>query len=280
MKRVLSIDWDYFINATAKQRSYLFPDGCNESISYKLQDFIWNTHYSSSLKNELRSISILKDDYELIHYIIQKFVNRHSHTDPNNLYTKLMSVAISHKWIYDFVMQRIDKDEEFEVYNIDFHHDMYCYKTNGEEVNCGNWVNCLLEKRPNMKYYWVKREDSDSRVIGGEVDCKTKPIEELKDLDFDYVFICRSDCWSPPHLDNYFETLWALSVKYLPVDIKGRIMSCRKITELTELENHYAHELALSKGMIKYPNANCPQCGAVIPEGSSSLFCYKCSKGK
>ena len=36
MKRILSLDWDYFVNATAAQRYTLFPDGGNENISYEL----------------------------------------------------------------------------------------------------------------------------------------------------------------------------------------------------------------------------------------------------
>lgn len=224
MKRILSIDWDYFINATDVQRYMLFPDGGNENISYELQDFIWNSRYANP---KLKTIGVLKNDYELIHDMLRKFTAKCLLNSSEN--TEALC-TVSHKCIYYFIMQRTDKDEEFEVYNVDFHHDMYCYKTREQEVNCGNWVNCLIEQRPNTQYYWIKREDSDDEVIGGyKVPCEVKTLEEIKDLDFDYVFICRSDCWSPPHLDNYFETLWSLMMKHILVEVESRATKCRKM---------------------------------------------------
>ena len=228
MKRILSLDWDYFIKATSTQRLMLFPDGGNENISYELQDFIWNSRYSGS--PEIRSIGILKDDYETIHKMLSWFTHKYQYSEVSNTHKKML-VTVSHKWIYDFIIQRTKCKEHFEVYNVDFHHDMYNFRTHDEEVNCGNWVNCLMEKRPNMQYFWVKREDSDIRVIGGDpAPCDIKSIRDIERLEFDYVFICRSDCWSPPHLDNYFETLWVLQNQCMPVEIEDYVKKCRKVS--------------------------------------------------
>lgn len=236
MKRILSIDWDYFINATAVQRVLLFPDGGNENISYTLQDFIWNSHYSSPASAELRNIGILAIEYNTIHNILRKFIDKYLYSNVANPHREVL-VTVSHRWIYDFIIKRTKKNEEFEVYNVDFHHDMYNLKTKDQEVNCGNWVNCLFEKRHRMNYYWVAREDSERKVLGGEpVECKSIDLKDLENLDFDYVFICRSDCWSPPHLDTYFETLWALIYRYMPVEIEHKVSKCRKYAPLTEVE--------------------------------------------
>lgn len=246
MKRILSIDWDYFINATAVQRGTLFPDGGNENISYELQDFIWNSHYNGYGSKELRDINILKNEYVLTHGILTKFVEKYLNSKVANPYREML-VTISHRWIYDFVMQRTKSKEKFEVYNVDFHHDMYHLRGSEDEVNCGNWVNRLLEKRPNMQYFWIKREDSDTDVLGGEkAPCEFNSIEEIKDLDFDYVFICRSDCWSPPHLDTYFETLWVLTRRYMPVEIENRAMQCRKVSVMSDIEKRFKEQIALS----------------------------------
>ena len=234
MKRIISFDWDYFIKATAFQRDVLFPDNGDENISYVTQDFIWDSKYRCS--PEIKNIGILKNDYNTANHILSKFVEKYLYSKVANPYQEML-VTISHKWIYDFIMQRTKKGEEFEVYNVDFHHDMYNFRSGDEEVNCGNWVNCLREKRPKMKYFWVKREDSETHVLGGEtVDCEFKSLEEIKDLPFDYVFICRSDCWSPPHLDTYFDTMWALVRQYMPVEIKDRAMWCRNVNAFSDIK--------------------------------------------
>lgn len=218
MKRILSIDWDYFINATALQRGLLFPDGGNENLSYALQDLIWDSRYSCGGNEDLRSIGVLKNDYSTVSNLIHRFTMRYLHS---GLHDSRMLVCISHKWIYNFVNESTTSDEEFELYNVDFHHDMYDLKVGDEEVNCGNWVNYLFKSRPNMQYFWVKREDSDTEVLGGEsVHCNMRSIDDLQGLKFDYIFICRSDCWSPPHLDFYFKALWVKSIQYTPV--RGR----------------------------------------------------------
>lgn len=247
VKRILSIDWDYFINATAIQRGMLFPDGGNENISYALQDFIWDSRYSGS--PELKDIGILQDDYFTAHHILYQFMRRCTLNMANSY--REMLVTVSHKWIYDFIMQRTKGKEQFEVYNVDFHHDMYNLQSSDEEVNCGNWVNRLLEKRPNMKYFWIKREDSETEVLGGKkVPCKFKKLKDIEDLPFDYVFICRSDCWSPPHLDNHFERLWLKPRQYMPVEVENRVMQCRKVNVLSDIEQKYKEEVALAKSII------------------------------
>lgn len=236
--RILSIDWDYFINATATQRALLFPDGGNENISYTLQDFIWDSRYSGS--PELKDIDILRDDYFTAHHIIFNF---YSEAYPR----RVMMVTVSHRWIYDFIKQFTKKNEQFEVYNIDFHHDMYNFRNEEGEVHCGNWVNCLFKERPNMKYFWIKREDSDTELpIGRRPPCETKKLKDIEDLSFDAIFICRSDCWSPPHLDNHFDRLWIEAKQSMPVITEDRVTTCRKVSILSEVEEKYKEQLAIS----------------------------------
>lgn len=196
MKRFLSVDWDYFIGATAIDRLRFFPDGGNENLPDSLRDYIWDSHYIHPELREMKVIPEYKDFLNLC----------------KNFRGECM-IADSHKHAFDFIMDNTSPDEEFVVYNIDFHHDLYDYKTsNGERVNCGNWVTVLREERPNMKYIWIRRDDSDISTTGGvKVKAEFMPFSVLlmtirNNFDglFDYLYLCRSAVWSPPHLDDKF----------------------------------------------------------------------------
>ena len=190
MKKFLSIDWDFFIDADFDQRSLLFPDGGDENSS--LSKYIWDSLYRNP---ELTKVGV--SDYGTLLTILNNFSGQCYFAD-------------SHRYAYDFIMDRTSPDEEFEVYNIDFHHDLYNYRTGNERVNCGNWGTILREDRPNMKFIWVKKPDSDPMTIGNfEVDCDMWDIEQFREYikhnpDFDFLYMCRSSIWSPPHLDKYF----------------------------------------------------------------------------
>lgn len=53
---VLSIDWDYFIDADIETRMQLFPDTPSEKYSVSLQNFIWSSRYSS--EDDLIRVSV------------------------------------------------------------------------------------------------------------------------------------------------------------------------------------------------------------------------------
>lgn len=247
MKKILSVDWDYFIGATAEQRALYFPDGGNETLPPTMQKLIWDSRYSSN-PEVFRNIGILKRDYYILLDILKRFSFEYL-SDHNKVKLSQVLAMISHSWIYQFVINRTDPDEEFEVYNIDFHHDMYHYRTRENEVNCGNWVNCLLEHRPNMKYYWIKREDSETEALGGEVSCSTKTIDDLRDMDFDYVFLCRSDCWSPPHLDSFFSNLWETMVRYMPIEIEKSVRPLRQVDYIDPVLEEFKKQVMLNPTM-------------------------------
>lgn len=192
MKRFLSIDWDFFIDADMTQRCTMFPDGGNENLPDSLRDYIWDSRYRIPA---LREIGL--KEYKSFQFICKTFKGH-------------AFVADSHKWMYDFVIENTEPDEEFEVYNIDFHHDLYNFRTSGGEVNCGNWATLLLRDRPKMRYKWVKCDTSDLNAGDEEVKCEKMTMAVLSMLfpypadSFEYLFICRSAVWSPPHLDPKF----------------------------------------------------------------------------
>lgn len=200
MKIFISLDWDYFIKATAEDRASLFPDGGIENLPESVKSVIWDSHYSgkSALK-KVRTVSELTD--------IKKYI-------AGNKFEEALVVE-SHRYMYDFVMRSTDEDSVFKVINVDFHHDYYQFgeEDEFEEVNCGNWVIKLLKKYKNMKYTWVCREDSDldtdfeiPECVSIETDLN-KVLSEISKEDELYIFLCRSDMWSPPHLDSKFTAL-------------------------------------------------------------------------
>jgi len=194
MKRFLSIDFDYFVGCSAKERAALFPK-MDETYSFEEQSALWRAAYKKTLE-KLAGITI-HPDFKVIEGVCRN-------------YRGISMVEDSHKHIYQWIMELTGEEEAFEVYNIDFHHDMYCLRLGEEKVNCSNWARVLKEERPQMQYYWIKREDSEEKALGGKVEAETKPLACIKELSFDYLYLCRSSVWCPPHLDRYFTHLFAI----------------------------------------------------------------------
>lgn len=231
MKRFLSIDWDFFIGATATQRALLFPDGGNENLHTTLHKYIWDSRYANP---ELSDIKV-SPEYNTLLKICKDFDGQ-------------CLIADSHRFAYDFIMENTTPDEKFEVYNIDFHHDLYDYRTGDEIVNCGNWVTILREDRPNMKYVWVKCDDSDTMTIGNvKVKAEMMSLNLFTILfrhgiseDFDYLYLCRSAMWSPPHLDPKFVQAAKILMKKCPTKYEQGIDKPRPYEVPTDFSEYLA----------------------------------------
>lgn len=183
--RILSIDFDYFVDTDMNTRLMYFPDG-NDNLSIEMNKFIWDIHYRD--KEDLKNIGIIKDYDTMCEFL-------------NTLKTGRFLYADSHREIEKFFSE-IRPDEDLELINVDFHHDMFV--TGGNELDCGNWLRFLVELKPDAKITWIRREDSDTDSLFGEF-----PYNHTSDIskvhgEFDLVFICFSSPWSPPHLYDKF----------------------------------------------------------------------------
>lgn len=200
---VLSIDWDYFIDATSDERLLLFPDGGTEDVSLSLSNYIWAIRYAeSSINKELGVCDKCIEDIGIRENELL-YIYRCLSFAKNNA---LITISDSHADIYDFLIESNPNPcKQFNIYNIDHHSD--CYNI-GNDVNCGNWVNRLDDKGYINSYTWIKNSDSDNSLVKSTLSCETKEktilIDTLNDIDWDYIFICRSSVWSPPHLDLDF----------------------------------------------------------------------------
>ena len=186
--RILSIDFDYFVDTDMDTGLIYFPDG-NDNLPVKMNRYIWNRRYD--FKEELKNIGVIKDYDTICNFL--------STQTP-----KKVLVADSHREM-EKLFSDINPDEDLELINIDFHHDMFV--TGGDKLDCGNWLRFLIDLKPDTKITWVRREDSDTDSLFGEFPYHhTTDISEVQG-EFDLIFICFSSPWTPPHLYNKFEEM-------------------------------------------------------------------------
>ncbi|HHV65869.1 MAG TPA: hypothetical protein GXX46_12495 [Peptococcaceae bacterium] len=201
MLGILSIDFDYFIDASSKERDLYFPNG-SEDIPKSKYKLLWEEKYSNYPK--LKKIGVIKDYYFLKNFLMSLNINK-----------VYFYKADNHKSIRE-IIDMIPSNLQLKIVNIDFHHDYYHYYSGGDKYNCGNWLRRVLEERPNTKVIWIRRNDSQLNSLEGMFPFEnTTDIKSILYEKFDYVFICRSPEWSPPHLNNKFEelTCWLLRGK-------------------------------------------------------------------
>ncbi|NLP45173.1 MAG: hypothetical protein GX351_11180 [Peptococcaceae bacterium] len=193
MLGLLSIDFDYFIDASSKERDLYFPTGSEEISAIKYR-FLWEESYVKYPR--IKELGVIEDYYFLKNFLTSL------HSQKVYFYK-----ADSHKSIKK-IIDMIPRNLQLMIVNIDFHHDYYHYYMGRDKFNCGNWLRRVLEERPETKVKWIRRKDSQLYSLEGIFPFEhTTDIKSLLNEKFHYVFICRSPEWSPPHLSNKFEEL-------------------------------------------------------------------------
>ncbi len=191
---VLSIDFDYFVDASREVRDTCFPQAEDD------QD----------LDEVLRRWDICYERYPAIRDIgmtvefgwMQRFLR-------GILQKKGADVVIrdSHRELYDAVRERADTVER--LVNVDFHHDWYCMYGGGK-VTCANWLRKLVEDVPcEPDILWVKRKDSETGCLEGEFPWRmTEDIRAVMEReDYTLIYLCYSPEWTPPHLRGSYRSL-------------------------------------------------------------------------
>ena len=189
MLNVLSIDWDYFVDADAIERSKRFPDIPNEKYLPVLQDTIWTSRYAED-------DSLLNIGVKPVAYSVADALEEMEDIP-------LVVVCDSHKWAYTFTVQRLQEtgNKQINLLNLDFHHDC---RGDIKELDCGNWVSVLMSEYRG-KWRWVGWKDSYKTGKPRNLKFLTGfDMSMIMDIQWDLVFICRSNMWSPPHLDDVF----------------------------------------------------------------------------
>ena len=236
MLRVLSVDWDYFINASAQERAEHFPDVPDEGYSKSLQDVIWTSRYSED--NYLLSIGVdplverLAADIKYIPYVV---------------------IADSHRWMYQFTVRMLQekKEEELHIFNIDFHSDC---RDDLDKLDCGNWYSHLMSKYHGF-FFWLGRKDSyivkKPRKLRFQTDYNQAGIASVQ---WDMLFVCRSDMWSPPHLDNEFIRIFKPLIKGKDGSVQHGIWESRYTDKMQKDAEVLRKDLVVFRKSIRQKN--------------------------
>lgn len=223
--KILSIDFDYFEDIKNKDILTSFPDGID--LPTDLSIYTWSSYYSDD--RLIENVGFLEDEYNLLQDLLYNIKDN----------VNLCMITQSHKDIYDFI-KKYNTDDTLSITNIDMHHDMF--NDNKETVDCGNWLGNIANEY-ETEIEWVVNPISESTYgLGEEFSSILKhSIDELDD-DYDYVFLCRSDNWLPPHLDVKFNEL----KDYIVNDLELQCLYNRCLDR-----DRYSEVIKLSKQMTE-----------------------------
>lgn len=190
--RILSIDFDYFQTVSEETVKYNYPDG--HDLPPVVSASCWSGHYGDK-DYPVEDVTINQTELSLLKDLLK-----------DQKRVKEVMITLSHVSVYDFIASVMKEGEVLKLTNLDMHHDMF---NNNKEVDCGNWVSHITEQYPT-ELKWVVNPISES--LYGLNDNRFKPlllhsVADLKSSQYDYVFLCRSDQWLPPHLDKDFTDL-------------------------------------------------------------------------
>lgn len=257
--KVLSIDFDYFVNATKDEIYDMFPDP-NENISISLNNFLWVTHYANQrIKQEhhkgknLESISIRWEEFNQVKKYLKSIKKMSA--------SSKVIITNSHAHILP-PLEIKATEQPIKLLNIDDHSDFYGI---GSELNCGNWGNLLYkivrdsDLLQDSEVNWVCRPDSinllEEKDLYEEYEgfltisqVKPRDLASYIEMFFesevpDIIFLCRSSCWVPPHLDFRFlelkEVLQSYNTNYCRID--EQVIMPRYTSKFKKMVNaHYS----------------------------------------
>lgn len=194
MKRVLSIDQDYFQDIT-KEQIQLYPDGIETSPEISL--LTWAMRYTNMYPNFNPDEIKINDD---LWFHMCSIIDHQYCCDK----TIPVRIALSHADCYRFIKEIFPDEVQLQLFNVDMHHDMF---NNNKELDCGNWINFVMREY-DVELSWFNRDVSleGYGIYKGKSDVRmyTDDLSPLDHMTFDAIFICRSDPWIPPHLDERF----------------------------------------------------------------------------
>ena len=196
--RVLSIDFDYFQNAS-EEALMEYPDGIDLQPSLSQQ--VWKGKYDFKPSADLIKTVTCKTNE--MYFVENVFMNNCKQDIP-------VLACFSHEYIYGFIQEQFSTSEaeKLEIVNVDFHADYYNDNVKYNTQDCGNWCYFIKQEIPGTKITWIAPENhvelyEEDSYIG--IDKITTDLSILKQYNYDAVFLCRSDNWLPLHLDKHFQ---------------------------------------------------------------------------
>ena len=218
---VLSIDFDFFQIVDTATIFECYPDGVD--LPTKITEITWANHYQIPYKDGREQLLRVTVDDKLIKDTISIAINNAKNSNIPFL------AANSHKHIYKFIEDEMHtgKYTGINIYNLDMHPD---YKNKSNKIDCGNWLGMAVKNFPNCKATWVINPISLDLTYEDNYKGlhRVKTLRTLKDIKFDMIYLCRSDSWTPPHLDDYFAIMLdELAYKFKNAKAENNIMQPR-----------------------------------------------------
>lgn len=196
---ILSIDFDYFQKADIVTVLSYFPSPYDYTVERAL--FEWTLLYAKDRSRKvLQEVELMQVEFDKVCQLVQQI-------GVSNPHTPALTVN-SHTYLYNFINEDLEDDEELNIINIDMHHDVFHPET--KTANCSNWGNVLKAEHPNTNIIWIKNPYASEAFPTKLVDEETSDLELMHNYNYDKVFLCRSDNFLVPHLDTAFEKLWCI----------------------------------------------------------------------
>ena len=206
--RVLSIDWDYFIQEPdSNEHDWTFTE---ESFFYEAA---WVTRRArvKGLIPEGGKLPVVETlDLTRVMPFIGSVMLFAELAEKQNYE---IAIADSHKHLGHMLSDKTD----IELINIDAHHDLWYYSKclSEDDINCGNWGSWLIGQQRISSWTqiyptWRKHSPEQNRREPMKwANRRTKlrmrhRAPRLGKMAFDLVYICRSSCWTPPEYDKMF----------------------------------------------------------------------------
>lgn len=191
--KILSIDYDYFVDANKDQVLMHFPDPIDLTPNLSAQ--VWDMHYMHH-GDIIRSINLRSVEYT-------RMITKLSYS----ITADLCMFSYTHKDIIRCIedIRKSGNYNKLIVNHIDTHPDTGNITYN--EVHCGNWVTHLKQMYEEVDIRWIANEALyEIQDVNEKLLPKIKfGIDKLSNIKhYDLIFLCRSDQWVPPHLDQQF----------------------------------------------------------------------------
>lgn len=231
--KVLSIDFDFFQNTTKELIKNFYPDGID--LSPSISEIVWASKYCnnpfSKDNDDEQTLFDVTINQELFSDIKSILLNQDFDTN--------CFICQSHVSLYHILKDLDLSNKNTEIYNLDFHHDLFNDNSN---IDCGNWLGKFKDVNKNTFISWYTRETALEcyNFNQNELDNVRiyTNIKYLLDTKFDLIFLCRSDAWTPPHLDIYFDELVSTCKSVFKVtSIDKSMHECRDILRVMSLTN-------------------------------------------
>jgi len=182
---ILSVDWDYFF---PNVDDYDWTHNEEGSLYFEM---IWSLRPGNARLGDPSKVAVetVRPDRKLL----DGFWGRTVKMMPWGLI-----VAESHADLYRVVIESI-QPARVEITNFDAHHDAgYGMKM---EPNCGNWAERFHKGKKLDRYELVyppwRKDDPE-----GKLPRFAKVIDPPPARRYDFIFICRSGCWTPTWADR------------------------------------------------------------------------------